>query len=108
MIREGPDGEIIKPANFHSDSHINLDGTDEDDIYIIMTERILEKMATFQPGGSRWRLYSIIKLELHTTRYNPLRGETSIPLPKDWLIKKRLLTCKIKTINVFYGVFLEH
>ena len=64
---------VIKPANFHSDNHINLEGTDEDDIYIIMTERILEKMATYQSGGSGWRLHSIIKLELHTTRYNPLR-----------------------------------
>ena len=34
---------IIKPADFHSDIHINLEGTDEDDIYITMTERILEK-----------------------------------------------------------------
>ena len=74
MIREGPNGEIIKPADFHSDNHINLDGTDEDDIYIIMTERILEKMATFQSMGSGWRLHSIINLELHTARYNPLRG----------------------------------
>ena len=57
---------VIRPADFHSDIHINLDGTDEDDIYIIMTERILEKMATFQSRGNGWRLYSIIKLELHT------------------------------------------
>ena len=73
-----------------------------------MTERILEKMATFQSAGSGWRLYSTIKLELHTTRYNPLRRETWIPLPKELANKKRLLTCKIKIINVFCGVFLEH
>ena len=54
----------IKPAEFHSNEHINLEGTDEDDIYIIMTERILRNMATFQSGGSGWRLHSIIKLEL--------------------------------------------
>ena len=53
MIREGPDGEIIKPANFHSDNHINLDGTDEDDIYIIMTERILEKNGYLPIWGER-------------------------------------------------------
>ena len=35
-------GMVVKPADFHSNNHINLDGTDEDDIYIIMTERILE------------------------------------------------------------------
>ena len=107
MIREGPDGEIIKPANFHSDNHINLDGTDEDDIYIIMTERILEKMATFQSGGSGWRLHSIIKLELHTTRYNPLRGETWIPLPKELANKKAIINMQNKD-NVFCGVFLGH
>ena len=109
MERPSTLGEtVIKPANFHSDNNINLEGTDEDDIYIIMTERILEKMATFQSMGSGWRLYSIIKLELHTTRYTPLRGETWIPLQKSWLIKRQLSTCKIKIINVFFGVFLGH
>ena len=104
MIREGPDGEIIKPAYFHSDNHINLDGTDEDDIYIIMTERILEKMATFQSGGSGWRLYSIIKLELHTTRYNPFRGETWIPLPKELANKKAIINMQNKDNKCFFVV----
>ena len=77
MERPSNLGETIrKPADFHSDIHINLEGTDEDDIYIIMTERILEKMATFQSLGSGWRLYNIINIELHTVSYIPLRGET--------------------------------
>ena len=67
----GTHGDIVvKQADFYSNKHINLEGTDEDDIYIIMTERILEKMDTFQSMGSGWRLYSIIKLELRTTRYS--------------------------------------
>ena len=107
MIREGPDGEIIKPADFHSDNHINLDGTDEDDIYIIMTERILEKMATFQSEGSGWRLYSIIKLELHTTRYNPLRGETWIPLPKELANKKAIINMQNKDNKCFLWCVLR-
>ena len=40
-------------------------------------------MATFQSMGSGWRLHSIIRLELHTVRYNPLRGKSYIPLPKE-------------------------
>ena len=107
MIREVPDGEIIKPANFHSDNHINLDGTDEDDIYIIMTERMLEKMATFQSGGSGWRLYSVIKLELHTTRYNPLRGETWIPLPKELANKKAIINMQNKDNKCFLWCVLR-
>ena len=34
---------IIREFAFHSDIGVNLEGTDEDDIYVIMTERILEK-----------------------------------------------------------------
>ena len=59
-----------------------------------MTEKILEKMTTFQSMGSGWRLYNIIKLELHTTRYNPLRGETWIPLPKELANKKAIINMK--------------
>ena len=98
---------VIKPANFHSNNHINLEGTDEDDIYIIMTERILEKMATFQSGGERVRLYSIIKLELHTTRYNPLRGETWIPLPKELANKKAIINMQNKDNKCFLWCVLR-
>ena len=108
MERPSTLGEtVIKPADFHSDNHINLQGTDEDDIYIIMTERILEKMATFQSMGSGWRLYSIIKLELHTTRYNPLRGETWIPLPKELANKKAIINMQNKDNKCFLWCVLR-
>ena len=73
----------IKPADFHSGIEVNLDGTDEKDLYDTMIERILEKIATFLATESEIRFYSIIKLELHTVSYKPLRGETYIPLPKE-------------------------
>ena len=98
---------VIKPADFHSDIHINLDGTDEDDIYIIMTERILEKIATFQSMGSGWRLYSIIKLELHTTIYDPLRGETWIQLPKELANKKAIINMQNKDNKCFLWCVLR-
>ena len=82
---------VIKPADFHSEIHINLEGTDEDDIYVTMTERVLEKMNTFQNSGSGWRLYNIINIELHTVRYIPLRGETWIALPKELANKKAII-----------------
>ena len=72
-----------------------------------MTERILEKMATFQSGGSGWRLYSIIKLELHTTRYNPLRGETWIPLPKELANKKAIINMQNKDNKCFLWCVLR-
>ena len=103
-----PEEMVIKPADFHSDIEINLDGTDEKDLYDTMVKRILEKMVTFQNEGSPWRLRSIIRLELHTVSYKSLRGKHGYPCPKSWLIKRLLLTRKIKITNVFCGVFSGH
>ena len=55
-----PEEMVIKPADFHSDIEINLDGTDEKDLYDTMVEGILENMAPFQNNGSPWKLRSII------------------------------------------------
>ena len=102
---------VIRPADFHSNIEVNLDGTDEREIYDTMAERIIEKMATFQSEGSGWRLYSIIRLELHTMRYNPLRGETWIPIPKELANKKAIINMQNKDNKCFfffYGVLLGH
>ena len=109
MIRERPDGEIIiRQFDFHSKIEVNLEGTDEDDIYIIMTERILENMSTCQnKEGSPWRLHSTIQLELHTVIYNPLRGETWIPLPKELANKKAIINIQNKDNKCFLWCVLR-
>ena len=102
-----PEEIIIKPADFHSNIEVNLDGTDEDDLYVIMTERILEKIATFLSKGSGWRLRSIIRLELHTVSYDPLRGETWVPLPKELANKKAIINMKNKDNKCFLWCVLR-
>ena len=72
-----------------------------------MVERIIENMATFQSKGNGWRLYSIIQLELHTVRYNPLRGETWIPLPKELAYKKAIINVKNKDNKCFLWCILR-
>ena len=107
--RNIPEEMVIKPADSHSDIKINLDGTEEKDLYVTMTERILENMATFQNEGIPWKLRSIIQLELHTVRYKPLKGETYIPLPKELADKKAIINMKNKDNKCFfYGVFSGH
>ena len=64
-------------------------------------------MATFQSMGSGWRLYSIIQLELHTVRYNPLRGETWIPLPKELANKNTIINMKNKDNKCFLWCVLR-
>ena len=98
---------VIKPAYFHSDIEINLDGTDEKDLYDTMVERILEKMVTFQNEGSPWRLRSIIRLELHTVSYKLLRGETWIPLPKELAVKTAIINMKNKDNKCFLWCVLR-
>ena len=44
--------------------------------------------------GRGWRFHSVIRLELHTVRYKPLRGETYIPLPVELAVKKAIINMK--------------
>ena len=39
---------IIAPSNFSSEIEVNLDGTDEDDLFVRMTEKAIENMASQQ------------------------------------------------------------
>ena len=97
----------IKPFDFHSDTEVNLDGTDEKELYDIMVERILEKIATFLATDSEVRFHSVIKLELHTVSYKPLRGETYIPLPKELAVKTAIINMKNKDNKCFLWCVLR-
>ena len=97
----------IKPADFHSNIEVNLDGTDEKDLYDTMVERILEKIATFLATKSDVRFHSVIKFELHTFSYKPLRGETWIPLPKELADKKAIINMQNKDNKCFLWCVLR-
>ena len=99
---------IIRPSNFSSNIEVNLDGTNEDDLYITMTERAIENMAAQQQvEGSGWRFHSIIRLELHIVDYNPLRGETWIALPKALANKNAIINPKNKDNKCFMWCVLR-
>ena len=108
MERSGTLGEmVVEPSDFHSTNEVNLDGTDEIELYDMMVERIIETMATHQSMGSGWRFHSIIRLELHTVRYNPLRGETWIELPKELANKKAIINMQNKDNKCFLWCVLR-
>ena len=79
---------IVNKTSFHSKPEVNLEGTDVDDLYNTMVDRVLEAMATFQRDGSNWTFKSIISLEIHTVAYEPLKGNSYIPLPLKLAQKK--------------------
>ena len=96
---------LIRDFPFHSNIEVNVEGTDENDIYIIMADTIIERIANLingsSGGGSGWAFYKIIKLELHTVSYRPLRGNTWIPLPKELADKKTIINMKNKDNKCF-------
>ena len=96
---------ISKEFAFHSNIEVNLEGNDEDDIYIIMMDRILEKIERFingdGNGGTGWAVFNVIKLKLHTVSYKPLRGETWVPLPKELADKKAIINMKNENNKCF-------
>ena len=88
-------GEVIAhKTSFHSKPEVNLEGTDVDDLYNTMADRVLEAMATFQRDGSNWTFKSIICLEIHTVVYEPLKGNSYIPLPPKLAQKKAIINMK--------------
>ena len=97
----------INLHGFHSNIEVNLDGTDEKDLYNTMVERILEKTATFLASKSDVRFHSVVKFELHTVSYKPLRGETWIPLPKELADKKAIIYMQNKNNKCFLWCVLR-
>lgn len=92
---------IVEHAAFHSNVEVNLEGTDIDELYDAMVDRIMEAMATFQMRGSNWSFRSVISLEIHTVAYEPLRGSSYIPLPKALAVKKAIINMKNKDNECF-------
>ena len=86
-------GEREVEFAFHSKGlKLILMETDENEIYDEMVEEILEEMRKAQDAvGSGWRFVRVIKLVLHTTRWEPLNGSSYIPLNSYLANKKALI-----------------
>ena len=102
-----PRTDEINLYAFHSNIEINLDGTDEKELYDTMVERISEEIAKFMSKDSDVRFHSVIKLELHTADYVPLRGDTWISLPKELANKKAIINMKNEDHKCFLWCVLR-
>ena len=94
MVRQEPGGSpTIKNFAFHSkDLKLVLEGTDENEIYDEMVEEIEEEIQKVQEAeGSGWQFLKVIKLVLHTTRWEPLYGSSYIPLDPYLANKKAII-----------------
>ena len=85
---------VVKKHAFHTTIKINLEGTDENDLFDTMAEEVIEAIASFQAKKTDSRFHSLIQLELRTAEYKPLRGETYIPLSKELAVKTAIINIK--------------
>ena len=84
---------IVKEFAFHSkDLKLVLEETDESELYNEMAEEIEEEIQKVQNAeGSGWQFLKVIKLVLHTTKWEPLYGSGYIPLDPYLANKKTLI-----------------
>lgn len=88
-------GNVINiTAPFASKTEQVLGGTDGEEFFNRARDKILESMAAFQSQGSNWRLKSVVKLEINTVDYDPLKGKSYIPLPKELAAKEAIINMK--------------
>ena len=82
-----------KEFAFHSkDLKLVLEETDESELYNEMVEEIEEEIQKVQDAeGSGWQFLKVIKLVLHTTRWEPLYGSSYMPLDPYLANKKALI-----------------
>ena len=86
-------GERKVEFAFHSkDLKLILMETDENEIYDEMVDEIEEEMHKAEDAeGSGWQFEKVIKLVLHTTKWEPLYGSSYIPLDPYLANKKALI-----------------
>ena len=89
-------GEREVEFAFHSKGlKLILEGTDENDIYDEIVEEILEEIDMARDvEGSGWRFEEVIKLVLHTTRWDPVDAGSYIELPQELKNRKAIINMK--------------
>ena len=85
---------IAKEAAFHSKTEVNLESTTSNEFFSKLKETVLESLAKFQRQGSNWRFHSVLSLDLHKVKYEPLGGFSYIPLPKFLAAKKAIINLR--------------
>ena len=92
--RISPDSKLTNKVQdnsyFHSNTFNNFKSTDVKDLISKSKREIIESISTYQQNGSGWYFKEIVQLEIHTTKFNPIKGSSYIPLP-DWIMRKKAI-----------------
>ena len=111
MKSEGFDnGSMTKEFAFHShDLKLVLEGTDISELYDEMVDEIEEEIQKVQEtvSDSSWMYSDVIKLVLHTTKWEPIYGSSYIPLDPYLANKKAIINMKNEDDKCFMWCVLR-
>ena len=103
--------QSIKPVEFafHSkDLKLVLEGTDTSELYNEMADEIEEEIQKVENSeGSGYTFVKVIKLVLHTTKWEPLYGSSYIPLDPYLANKKAIINMKNEDDKCFMWCVLR-
>ena len=99
-----------KTPFFHSDTEIVLGEINPREVYKKAVERVIENLAHFNKGGSGFVFDGIIRFDINTVEYKPLRGSSYFLLPEFLASKNTVINpkttdnrcfkwCKLGAIN---------
>jgi hypothetical protein len=54
-------------------------------------EGLIEEIETHQNAGSGWVFHEVIHLDIHIDKYEPIKGNSYIPLPGNLVSKKAII-----------------
>ena len=101
-------GEREVEFAFHSKIKLVLEGTDLNEIYNEMKDEIEEEIQKVQETeGSGWQYERVIKMVLHTTRWDPINAGSYIDLPPALKNKNALINMKNQDEECFKWCILR-
>ena len=89
---EDNDNKPVEFAFHSNDLKLVLEGTDISELYDEMVDEIEEELQKVENAeGSGWVFFGVIKLVLHTTKWEPIYGSSYIPLDPYLANKKAII-----------------
>ena len=102
--------ENLKPKvfYFHSKTFLNIESTDVRVILFQMIKHIKNSIMELTEQDSSWYFEEVIRLEIHTVDYKPMKGESYIPLPDFIMRKKAIINMENKDDKRFLWSVLRY
>ena len=101
MVRVDPDTkeDVYTTCYFNSNLKTIIQKDTVTGEYRVMSNEILENVANFQRRGSGWIFRTVLSMDIHLNKYEPLSGSSYIPLPKVLQSKKAIVNVKNEEDN---------